>query len=141
MKWRLITALSGLGLLMGFASVAGFSGGREGVAWLVIAAISAFVLSRSVPHAAFRHGFVAGLIGGIPAPLTQVALFPTYLANNPEMATKFQQVPGGMSARGFVLAITPIIGVGSGLVLGVLALAASRLFGSRRRSTAAREGM
>jgi len=111
---------------MGAASVLGLTKGLEPVLWLMIAIICAVVIGRTAAKT-FRHGFMVGLIAGAVAPLLQALLFQTYAANNPEISETFKQIPGGLSARTFILLTMPVISLLSGVVLGLLSLAAGRL--------------
>lgn len=120
MNWRLIGALPGFGVLMGVASVLGFTKGLEGLLWLAIAGVCVWLVVRRVPSRWFLHGFCVGLAGGTAAPIIQVLFFSTYMANNPDLATKFAEIPGGMEPRTFFLVFTPGIAMVSGLVLGLL---------------------
>ncbi|MGH7454603.1 MAG: hypothetical protein ACRENG_24830, partial [bacterium] len=80
-----------------------------------------------MPSRHFLHGLLIGIIGGHVASFVQVIFFPAYLANNPESAKQMAQIPGGMDPRFFVLMLAPIIGVASGLILGALSWAATKI--------------
>jgi uncharacterized membrane protein YvlD (DUF360 family) len=134
MNWKLIGALSGFGVLMGVASVLGFTKGLEGLLWLVIAGVCVWLVVGRVPGRWFLHGFYVGLVGGAVAPILQVLFFSTYMANNPDLATKFAEIPGGMEPRMFFLVLTPGIALVSGLVLGLLCWLVAKL---ARKSRAA----
>ena len=133
-KWLFAVALipTGFGVFMGVASVLGFTSGIEGFLWLGIGLICASVIVWRAPGRSFQHGFLVGLIAGTVASLLQFLFFPTYMSNNPDLATRFFQVPGGLSARSFVLILAPIIGLVSGIVLGTVCWAVARLFGKGR---------
>jgi hypothetical protein len=49
------------------------------------------------------------------------------LANNPEYAVQFNQMPAGMSPKFFVLMLTPVIAVVSGLLLGFFSWVAAKI--------------
>ncbi len=138
MNWKLIGLLSGFGVLMGVASVLGFTAGIEGLLWLVIGLICMTAVVWKAPGRRFRHGFFVGLMGGTMAPLIQVLFFPTYLSNDPGLGTRFAEVPGGMDARYFVLLLAPVIGLVSGLALGMVCWTIAALFG-RGRMAASRD--
>jgi hypothetical protein len=127
MKCRLIFFISCFGLLMGIASIAGIIRmEQEGRAWLVIALVSAAWIALQAPDKPFAHGFVAGLIAGAVAPLIQASFFPTYLAHDPVAAASFRQLPAGASPRLLMLMLAPMVGLFSGLTLGLLAWAARK---------------
>ena len=127
MSWKLIGLLAGFGVLMGVASVLGFTAGTEGLLWLFIGLICVGVIVWKAPRRWFQHGFFVGLIGGAGAPLIQFLFFPSYMANNPELSTRFAEIPGGMNARYFVLVLAPIIGLIGGLVLGLVCWLVAKL--------------
>lgn len=127
MNWKLIITLSGIGLAMGVASVLGFTRGVEGFLWLALAIFCAIWITAKVSTKHFLHGFWVGLIAGVVSPLTQFIFFPTYLANNPESAGAFNQIPAGLNARYFVLVTAPFIGVISGIVLGIFSWATAQI--------------
>ena len=132
MNWKLIGLLSGFGVLMGVASVLGFTKGLEGLLWPVIGGICVLLVVWRAPGRLFLHGFCVGLIGGAVAPVIQVLLFSTYMANNPELATRFAEFPVGMEARYFFLMLSPVIGLVSGLLLGFVCWLVARFAGKGR---------
>jgi ABC-type iron transport system FetAB permease component len=127
MNWKLIIIFSGFGLVMGIASVLGFTRGVEGFLWLAIAIFCAAWISAKVSAKYFLNGFWIGLIAGVISPLTQFIFFPIYLANNPESAEAFNQIPAGLNARYFILVTAPFIGVIIGVVLGVFSWGANQI--------------
>jgi len=127
MNWKLIGSLSGFGMAMGIASVFGLTAGKEGFLWLLIGIFCAYWIARSQSAKFFHHGFLVGLLSGIVAPIIQAIFFSTYLANNPESAAQFNQLPAGLEPRLFTLILAPIIGLISGLFLGLFAIVASKL--------------
>jgi hypothetical protein len=132
MNWKLIAPLAGFGVLMGVASVLGFTAGIEGLLWLFIGLICVGAIVWKAPGRSFQHGFLVGLIGGAVAPLVQFLFFSTYIANNPELSARFSEIPGGLGARYFVLVLAPIIGLLSGFVLGLACWAAAKMTGRSR---------
>jgi uncharacterized membrane protein YvlD (DUF360 family) len=134
MNWMLIGGLSAFGVLMGVTSVLGFTKGLEGLLWLSIAGVCVWLVVWRIPGRWFLHGFCVGLVGGAVAPIIQVLFFSTYMANNPDLVTKFAEIPGGMEPRTFFLLLTPGIALVSGLVLGLLCWLVAKL---ARRSQAA----
>jgi hypothetical protein len=127
LDWRLVLSLSLFGPAMGLASILGWTGSLEGPLWAVIALLAAFAISREAPGRHFLHGLLTGAIGGTSAPLLQSLMFKAYLDNNPALAADFGRMQIGMDPRLFVLALAPMIGIVSGLVLGLLTLLAGRV--------------
>ncbi len=116
--------LSLFGPAMALASILGWLGSLEGYLWLAIALLAATAISREAPGRHFLHGLLAGAIGGAGAVLLQSMMFDTYLANNPSRVADLGRMQAGMEPRLFVLVLSPIIGIASGLVLGLLSLLA-----------------
>ena len=131
MDRRLIAMLSVAGVVMGVASVLGWTQHREGVLWLVIAIASAFVIAREAPRAFFLHGFWTGLFAGIASTLIQCALYSTYLANNPDSAAQIQTMPATWNPRVMLLIFAPLLGLANGVVIGLLSWVASRMIKRR----------
>lgn len=113
---------------MGVASVWGWVGSYEGLAWLVVAIVCALVIGRRVAQRHFQHGVIAGAIIGLVGQLLQVIFFPIYLANNLGHTADFNQLPIDFPPRLFTLLLAPFIAAASGVLLGVLAWGASRMF-------------
>lgn len=131
MNWKLILSLACLGGAMGVASVFGLTTGLELYLWIVIAATVAVIVARKVARRQFLHGFWIGIIGGAMSPLIQVALWATYIRNNPDLAIEFEQVPAGFDPKLFLLAAAPLISALSGIVQGALAWAAGKMLGEK----------
>jgi hypothetical protein len=134
MNWTLILSLSGFGLAMGLASVWGLTHGIEGMLWLAIGIVCATWIARKMPTSPFRHGLAVGVIGGGLSPLIQSLFFPVYALHNPDVVGTVYQFPGGLSMRAFFFALTPAIGITSGLALGLLAWTAGRILHQPRES-------
>lgn len=122
MKWRLMVSLSVFGVLMGGASVFGFTQGIEWLLWLIIALISAFLMARSLQTRFFASAFLTGLLMSLLNGLTQSVFFQTYLAHNVPVAEGFQQFQEGLNPRVFVLFSSVVIGSIYGALIGLLTL-------------------
>jgi uncharacterized membrane protein YeaQ/YmgE (transglycosylase-associated protein family) len=115
------------GLAIGLASVAGIIHmGQEGPAWLILGLIVATWIAFRVPHQAFSHGFVGGLIAGTIAPLIQATFFGSYAAHNPAAAESFKLVQAMASPRILLMLVSPVLGLLTGLTLGVLGWVATK---------------
>lgn len=131
MNWRKIFTLSLPGPVMGTLSLFGLTRGIEPVLWLLVALGCAWWLAKTVPSRVFLHGLFVGLLMGIGNSVMQSLFFDSYMASNPESAQAFQQIPGGLSPRIFVLMAGSIVGFLYGLLLGLFALLAAK-FGKPR---------
>lgn len=131
-NWKLVAGLGSLGLLMGAASVLGFTRGIEGFLWLVLAILCACAIAWKAHARPFRHGFLTGLLAGLAARVVQFLFFPAYLRNNPELVAQFAQLPPGWNARYFTLLLSPIVALVSGCALGLASYGLAYL--ARRRA-------
>ena len=131
MDRKLVGMLSVAGVVMGVASVLGWTQRIEFVLWLVIAIAAAFVIAREAPRAFFLHGFWTGLLAGIASPLIQCALYATYVANNPDTAAQLQTMPANWSPRVVLLVFAPLMGLAYGACVGLLSWIASKMIKRR----------
>ena len=127
MNWRLILFLSLLGIVLGIASVFGFTSGREWLAWLIIGVYSAWKFARRSREELFLHGFYLGIFIGSFSSVIQALFVTTYLANNPRMVEAVDALPHGLHPAAVVLIMGPIIGTVSGVVFGVIAVIGGKL--------------
>jgi hypothetical protein len=130
MNWKLVFLLSLFGLAMGFATVFVIPSTVEPVFWLVIFIICAFLVARYAGGQYFLHGLLISIVNSIWITAVHVSLFYSYIANHPEYMQMLQQpgTPEALSGHPRrMMAITgPIIGVISGLVLGLFCWVASK---------------
>jgi hypothetical protein len=129
MNWKLIILLSLFGLAMGFATVFFIPANIEPIFWLVIFIICAYLIARYAPGGYFLHGLLVSIINSLWITATHAALFYTYIANHPEYLMMSDQLPRIMAGhpRRMMVLTGPIVGVISGLILGFLAWAASKI--------------
>jgi hypothetical protein len=128
MSWKLIFALSLFGLGMGFATVYAIPTKIEPWAWLGIFLVCALVIAKRAPGKHFVHGLCVGLMNGIWVTGAHVALFDRYAARHArELAMAAQWGP----PRQMMLVVGPVIGLLSGIVLGIFAFVASKLVESK----------
>jgi hypothetical protein len=67
---------------------------------------------------------------------SHVLLFDRYIANHPQEAAMMSSMPMGASPRLMMALTGPLIGVLSGLVLGLFAVVAGRLVAARGKPSA-----
>jgi hypothetical protein len=112
MRWTLILALAPLGTLVGVLSLFGlWRTWMEFVVWLVVGAAWVTVLHVRLDHRYFLHGFLTALIGGVSAVVVQALFATTYVANNPDVRSRF----GSASVQHVRLSL-----MGTGLVVNLL---------------------
>ena len=127
MDWKLIFQLSLFGLAMAFATVFLIPSNIEPVCWLVIFLICAYVIAKRRPAGRFVHGVLLGLVNSVWITAAHILLFDRYIAGHPQEAAMMKSMPLPDSPR-LMMAITgPAVGLISGVIIGLLALAAGRL--------------
>ena len=133
MNWKLIIQLSLFGLAMGVATVSLIPSNIEPLFWLVIFGICAYMIATRSLGQYFLHGLLVGVVNSIWVTASHILLFDRYVANHPQEAAMMRSMPLPNSPRLMMALIGPAIGVVSGLVLGLLAVVASKLVAARRR--------
>jgi hypothetical protein len=126
MNFRLIFLLSLFGLAMAFATVYWIPSTIEPIFWLMIFLVCAFIIARQAPGQYFLHGFLVSLFNSIWITAVHIALADTYLPRHPQEVVMMAKMPS-LSARVSMLVTGPVIGVITGLVLGLFSWVASRL--------------
>lgn len=108
---------------MGFAAVNGLLSNLELIYWLFIYLVCGLVLAKTSRQKYFLNGFVLGVCISIIASLIQILFFDEYLLNNSEVNTELNKLPSSAEPKTFFIMIAPIIGLISGLALGVFTVA------------------
>ncbi|HZS37837.1 MAG TPA: hypothetical protein VFF06_13460 [Polyangia bacterium] len=129
---KLIAALSLFGLAMGLATVFVIPSSVEPFCWLAIFVVCAYVIARRAPGRYFLHGFLVSLVNSVWVTAAHVTFFESYLARHPQEAAMMTRMPLPDSPRVMMLMTGPVVGVVSGLVLGLFAFVAGKI--TRRRS-------
>jgi hypothetical protein len=130
MPWKLIFQLSLFGLAMGLATVFWIPSNVEPFLWIVIFGFCAFAIGRSGAPRPFVIGVLLGLANSVWITASHILLFDRYLANHPREAEMMQRMP--LPGRLMMTVTGPMVGLISGIVIGVLALIAAKIF--RRRT-------
>jgi hypothetical protein len=137
MDWRIIFPVGIPGIIMGVLSLFGFTQGIEFWLWLILAIVIAFWIAKKAPARLFLHGLAGGFAAGIANSLVQVLWLDVYRANNPSSMQDFNQLPGDMDVRVFVMIAGIVVGVIYGVLLGLFSWVAGLLL-RRRTSTGER---
>src|SRR5262245_47636386 len=137
MNWKLIVQLSLFGLAMGVATVFLIPATVEPLFWLLIFGISAYIIATRVSARHFLHGLMVSLVNSVWITASHILLFDRYIANQQQEAAMMASMPLPDSPRLMMALTGPVIGVLSGLVLGLFSVVASRIV-SRRAPAAAR---
>ena len=117
------------GVLMGLASVFGYTQSNEWLYWLVIAVISGFVIAKVTDRQIFVKSVVVGLFMGIFTGVIQSVLFDKYLENNPQSLDGFKEIPLSLAPQFVVLFTGPFIGIVFGLFIGLIAIIIDKITG------------
>jgi len=125
MNWKVVFQLSIFGLGMAIATISLIPSNIESIFWLAIFLFCAYTIAKRCNGQYFLHGFMVSIFNCIWITAIHFAMADTYLANHKEEATMMQNMP--MSAKTMMLIVGPVIGVVSGLVLGLFAFIASKL--------------
>ncbi len=132
MNWKLIASLSLFGLVMGIGTVFVIPSNIEPFAWLAILGSCAYVIARRAPARYFLHGLLLGLANSVWVTASHVLLFDRYLAGHAQEAAMMQSMPLKDAPRLMMAVTGPVIGLISGVVIGLLAVLAGWLTRARR---------
>jgi hypothetical protein len=131
MNWKLIFQLSLFGLAMGISTVYWIPSNIEPFFWLAIFIICAYLIARNCTGKYFLHGLFVSLVNCVWITGAHVILFRTYANNHPKELEQMSNMFHSNHPRVMMLIIGPVIGLISGLVLGLFAFIASRIWKNR----------
>ena len=126
MNWKLIFQLSLFGLGMGLATVFFIPSNVEPYFWLAIFAVCAYIIARQVAAQHFLYGFLVSLVNSVWITGAHILFFNQYIANHPQEAAMMTSMPLPDSPRLMMALTGPIVGIVSGLVLGLFAFVAGK---------------
>lgn len=127
MNWKLILQLSLFGLAMSVATVFWISSGIEPLFWLVIFIVCAYIIAKRCTTKHFLTGFLVGLANCVWVTSMHIIFYQTYLAHHPQEAEMMLKMPMPDSPRVMMLLTGPIVGIVSGVILGLFAIIAGKL--------------
>ena len=136
MNWKLILQLSLFGLAMGIATVFVIPSKIEPLFWLVIFVACAYLIAARAPGRWFLHGLMVSVVNSVWITASHLLFFDSYIVNHQQEMAMMTRMPLPDSPRLMMAAIGPVVGVASGVVLGVFALAAGTFL--RRKPSVAR---
>ncbi len=129
MNWKLILGLSLFGLAMAFATVFVIPSTIEPLVWLVIFPVCAYFIARRAPGSYFLHGLLVGILNSVWITSAHVLFFDQYIGRHAREAEMMRTMP--LAPKAMMLVTGPIVGVVSGIVLGILALIVHRVLSTR----------
>ena len=127
MNGKLIFALSLFGLAMAFATVFFIPSRLEIWIWLAIFLISAYAIGRGASRNLFLHGLLLGILNSVWVTVVHVALYDAYMAHHPKEAAMMQSNPMPLPPRLLMACVGPLVGVFTGVIIGLLAMLAGRM--------------
>lgn len=127
LNWNLIFKLSLFGLAMGLATVYVIPSNIEPLFWLVIFIICAYIIAKNCSSKYFLHGLMVSLVNAVWITAAHILLFDAYISNHAKEAEMMTKMPVPDSPKLMMLMTGPIVGLVSGLVLGLFAFIASRI--------------
>ena len=135
MNWKLILQLSLFGLAMGIATVFLVSPVVEPVLWLAIFIVCAIVIAKRLPNKHFLHGLCVGIANSVWITASHIIFFNTYIANHAREASMMNST--SVSPKLMMAFTGPLVGIISGLVIGLFAFIAGKIV--KRRAGASTE--
>jgi hypothetical protein len=131
MNWKLVFKLSLFGLVMGIATVFWIPSSVEPFCWLAIFLISGFAIGRSAGRP-FITGLLVGLANCVWITGAHILFVGQYLASHAREAAMMTSGPLPGSPRLMMAVTGPVVGVITGITIGLLGLLASKLARPKR---------
>jgi hypothetical protein len=135
MNWKLIFQLSMFGLAMSIATVFVIPSKIEPAFWLVIFLICAYLIAKRCPSLHFLHGLLLGLANSVWVTAAHVLLYDSYIARHAQEAAMMQSMTLPASPRVIMAVTGPVIGLISGVIIGLFAFVAGKLVKSSSSPT------
>jgi hypothetical protein len=126
MNRKIIFLLSLFGAAMGFATVTIISSAIEPVFWLIIFIFCAVVIAKQCHSKYFLHGFLVSLLNSVWITMIHIVFYESYIAYHPQELQMMEKFPLPYSMRISMLMIGPVIGIMSGIILGLFCYIASK---------------
>lgn len=127
MNYKIISQLSLFGLAMAIATVFWIPSNVEPIYWLLIFIVCAYFIALKSSGRYFMTGFWVSIMNSIWITVVHIIFFHTYLSNHPQEADMMTRMPMPHSPRLMMLITGPMVGIISGLVLGLFAFIASKI--------------
>jgi len=127
MNWSLIFKLSLFGLAMAVATVFWIPSSMEWIFWIIIFSICAYFIATRCSEKYFLHGLLVSIFNSVWITAAHILLYQSYMATHPEMEAMSAGLPLATHPRLMMLITGPVVGVVSGLILGLFAFIASRM--------------
>ena len=126
MNWNLIFKLSLFGLAMAFATVYFIPSDIEPFFWLLIFIICAYIIAKNCSSKYFLHGLLVSIVNAVWITAAHIILFDRYISNHANEAAMMKKMPMPGSPKLMMLMAGPLVGIVSGLILGLFAFTAAK---------------
>ena len=127
MNWNLIFKLSLFGLVMAIGTVYFIPSNVEPFCWLAIFVVCAYLIAKNCLSYYFLHGLMVSIVNSVWITAAHILLFDKYISTHAQEAAMMTKMPMPGSPKLMMLMTGPIIGVISGLILGLFAFVASKI--------------
>jgi hypothetical protein len=127
MNWKLIFKLSLFGLAMAFATVYFIPSNIEPFCWLLIFIVCAYLIAKNCSSKYFLHGLLVSIVNSVWITAAHIILFDQYISNHAEEAEMMKKMPLPDSPKLMMLMTGPLVGIASGLILGLFAFIAAKI--------------
>lgn len=136
MNWRLIFMLSLFGLAMAIATIWWVPMNVEYILWPIIFIICAYFIAKGCTEKYFLNGFMIGIFNCVWITAAHAIWFHDYMASHPGMQN--MQMTGYMieHPRRAMVIFGPLVGIGSGIIIGLLCWIASMIMKKPETSAA-----
>ena len=127
MNFKLIFRLSLFGLAMAVTTVFWIPANIEPLFWLVIFIICGYSIALKSSGKYFFTGFWVSIANCVWITAAHIIFFHIYVANHLQEADMLSKMPASDHPRLMMLLTGPVVGILSGLVLGLFAFIGSRI--------------
>src|SRR5579872_3557512 len=130
MNWKLIFGLSLFGLAMALSTISVIpEGAVEMCCWIAIFIICAVIVARDAPGRYFLHGFLVSIFNCVWITSAHIIWSDTYLLHHAMEVANYKTMNDKMhlTLTQAMLIMGPVVGIISGLILGLFAFIASKL--------------
>jgi hypothetical protein len=127
MNWSLIFKLSLFGLAMAFATVYFIPSNIEPFFWLLIFLVCAYLIAKNCSSKYFLHGLLVSIVNAVWITAAHIILFDRYISNHAKEAEMMKTMPMPNSPKLMMLMTGPVVGIASGLILGLFAFIAAKI--------------
>jgi uncharacterized membrane protein len=125
MNWKLIFLLSLIAIPVAFGTVYFIPINVEPVIWIVIFIFCAWIIATYCAAKFFLNGFMISVFNSVWITVIHFILFDTFYAHQPALMAMTDATPEQMRLGGLITG--PVIGVISGLILGLFSWIAAKI--------------